>query len=99
MPGPWVQVGYTNVHHQRVIARARRRDDSTNCFVMWCSQCRHYYVADEIEIVARRCPNHDLGAPALSADHRDVEWMTGSPAVLNPVPPCFFVLITVTPMS
>jgi hypothetical protein len=81
MSGPWVQVGYTNAHHQRVIVRARRRDYPANCFVVWCSQCWHYYVADEIEIVTRRCPNHDLGAPALSADHRDAEWMTGSPVL------------------
>jgi hypothetical protein len=79
MFGSWVQVGYTNVHHQRVIARARRRDHHANCFVVWCSQCGHYYVGDDSEIVTRRCPNHDHGAPALDADHRDVEWVTGLP--------------------
>jgi hypothetical protein len=79
MSGSWVQVGYMNAHHQRVIARARRRDDPANCFVVWCSQCGLYYVADDGEIVRRRCPNHDNGAPAISADHRNVEWVTGSP--------------------
>jgi hypothetical protein len=79
MSGSGVQVGYMNVHHQRVVARARRRGGATNCFVVWCSRCRHHYVAHESEIIARRCPIHDLGAPAISADHRDVEWVTGSP--------------------
>jgi hypothetical protein len=82
MSGSWVQVGYMNAHDQRVIARARRRDDPSNCFVVWCSQCGHYYVADDSELVRRRCPNHDNGVPAISADHRNVEQVTDCPSNL-----------------
>jgi hypothetical protein len=77
MPGSGVQVGYMNAHHQRVVARARRRDDPANCFVVWCSQCRHYYVADDSEKSGGDVPTTTTGAPAISADSHDVEWISG----------------------
>ena len=79
MSGSGVQVGYMNAQRQRVVGCARTRGNPAIRFVVWCSRCGHYYVADDSEIVRRRCPNHDHGAPAISADNRDVEWVTGWP--------------------
>jgi len=78
MPGTGLQVGYMNAHHQRIVARAKLQGQPTIRLVMWCSQCGHHYVADENEVVRRRCPNHDHGTPATSADSRGVEWVTGA---------------------
>lgn len=73
-----VCVGYMNVHHQRVVARARMGGVPAAGFVMWCSKCGHRYVADCGEVIGRRCPNHDHGAPAISCDDRVVEWVSGA---------------------
>jgi hypothetical protein len=70
-----VQVGYMNVHHQRVLARAGVRGDQNFGFVMWCSRCHQSYVALGDEVRQRRCPYHDHGAPALAADSHAVEWL------------------------
>jgi hypothetical protein len=61
MSGSGVQVGYMNAPHQRIMARARTRDNPAIRFVVWCSQSGQHYVADESEKVRRRCPNHDHG--------------------------------------
>ena len=68
-----VCVGHMNVHHQRVVARARMGGVPAAGFVMWCSKCGHRYVADCGEVIGRRCPNHDHGAPAISCDDRVVD--------------------------
>lgn len=72
---PSIRVGYMNVHHQRVVARARVRGEPRVQFVMWCSQCHEGYVADEDDVPTRRCPLHDTGKPALAADNPSVEWV------------------------
>ncbi len=70
------QVGYMNAHHQRIISRAKVLGDPAICFVMWCSQCGHHYVADDGDVEQRRCPHHDNGWPAINADNRFVQWVT-----------------------
>jgi hypothetical protein len=71
-----VQIGYMNVHHQRVLAHARIRGDKNTGFVMWCSRCQRSYVACDGEVQKCRCPLHDYGAPALAADSPTVEWLS-----------------------
>ena len=74
MSGSGVQVGYMNAQHQRVVARARTRGNPAIRFVVWCSLCGHYYVADDSEIVRRRCPNHDhafVAAPSRNVGPAD----------------------------
>lgn len=44
--------------------------------------------------IATAVAAHDSANPNASLPRN-----AARPAVLNPVPPCFFVLITVTPMS
>jgi hypothetical protein len=63
-----VQIGYMNVHHQRVLSRARIPGDLNFSFIMWCSQCRQSYVARDGEELQCRCPYYDQGTPALVAD-------------------------------
>jgi hypothetical protein len=71
-----IQIGYMNVHHQRVLAHAKIRGDKTIGFVMWCSGCQQSYVADEGEMRKCRCPLHDHGRPFLIADSPIVEWLS-----------------------
>jgi hypothetical protein len=71
-----IQIGYMNVHHQRVLAHARIRGDKNTGFVMWCSKCQRSYVACDGEVQKCRCPLHDYGAPALAADSPTVEWLS-----------------------
>ncbi len=70
-----IQLGYINVHHQRVLARAKMRGYQNFSFVMWCSRCHQSYVAPGGEVRQRRCPYHDHGAPAPIADSAAVEWL------------------------
>jgi hypothetical protein len=71
-----IQIGYMNVHHQRVVARARVRGHQHLQFVVWCSRCRTGYVAAEGAALTRRCPFHDQGEPTLAADSPTVEWVS-----------------------
>jgi hypothetical protein len=71
-----IQLGYMNVHQQRVLARAKVRGDQNFSSVMWCSSCRQSYVAPGGEVRQCRCPYHDHGAPALAADCAAVEWLS-----------------------
>jgi hypothetical protein len=71
-----IQIGYMNVHHQRVLTNARIRDDTDIGFVMWCSKCRHGYVTSDRDVLHCRCPLHDHGVPATTADNPAVEWLS-----------------------
>jgi hypothetical protein len=74
MAEPLVRIGYMNAHHQRVIARARVRENPALFCVLRCAICGHSYCVENAHVVGYRCPNHDGGAPAISAESRDVAW-------------------------
>jgi hypothetical protein len=71
-----VKIGYMNVHHQRVLAHARKRGDKNIGFVMWCSECRQTYVAGDGDVLKGRCPLHDDRAAALVGDNPTIEWLS-----------------------
>ena len=76
MSGSGVGVGYMNVHHQRIVARAKVEGDARPHFITWCGRCGRHYVASDTDVISQRCPYHDHGTPALSADSPGVEWLS-----------------------
>ena len=71
-----IEMGYMNVHRQRVVAHARVRGHPHLHVVMWCSECRASYIGAEADVRTRRCPLHDHGEPTLAADSPTVEWVS-----------------------